>query len=84
MTSSVGPDPLKSHVTCTDGFYRARSIGLWTAPTSGCVVLVAPPAEAALLTPAQARDLRDQLNQLASAVEYQHAELARARKERPQ
>ncbi|MGX7829289.1 hypothetical protein ACTG9Q_29805 [Actinokineospora sp. 24-640] len=80
MTTSAGLDPLKSHITCTDGFRRVRSIGLWTAPTSGKVVLVAPPAEAALLTPAEARDLRDRLDQLASVVEYQHAELTRTLK----
>ncbi|MGQ0840544.1 MAG: hypothetical protein ACT4N7_18480, partial [Actinokineospora sp.] len=47
--------PHKSRIPCTDGFDRERSVGLWAAPTSGRVVLVAPPAETALFTPAQAR-----------------------------
>jgi hypothetical protein len=57
------------HVPCTDAFDRARSVGVWAAPIGGKVVLVAPPAETALLTPAQARELRDRLDLLANEVE---------------
>lgn len=71
-------DPHKSTIPCTDGFRRARSVGLWTAPTSSQLVLVAPPAEAALLTPAQARELGRRLVALATVCEQQHAELERA------
>jgi hypothetical protein len=56
-------------IPCTDSFNRVRSVGLWPAPTGGKVVLVAPPAEVALLTPAQARELRDRLDELADEVE---------------
>lgn len=44
-------------VPCTDGFDRVRSVGVWTAPMRDRIVLVAPPAETALLTPAQAHQL---------------------------
>jgi hypothetical protein len=71
-------NPHKTRVPCRDGFARSRHIGLWTAPTSGYVVLVAPPAEAALLTPREARALRDRLDELATVVEHQHAEIAKA------
>lgn len=57
------------HVPCTDGFGRVRSVEIWTAPTRGKVVLVAPPCETALLTPVQARQLRDRLDVLANEVE---------------
>lgn len=70
--------PTKTRISCTDGFQRQRSVGLWTAPAAGQVVLVAPPAEAALLTPSQARALRDRLDELATVVEAQHAEWQRA------
>lgn len=60
--TQIEPDQHKVHIRCSDGFGRERSIGLWVA--SGQVVLVAPPAEAALLTIDQARGLRDQLDAL--------------------
>lgn len=71
-------NPHKTRVPCRDGFQRQRHVGLWTAPTSGFVVLVAPAAEAALLTPLEARALRDRLDELATVVEHQHAELTKA------
>jgi hypothetical protein len=43
-------DLSRTSIPCADGFDRKRSIGLWTAATTGRVVLVAPPAEVALLT----------------------------------
>lgn len=72
------PDPHKVHLACSDGIGRERSIGLWAVPTSGRLVLVAPPAEAALLTPKQARSLRDQLDALATVVENEHAAIIKA------
>ncbi|WP_436501650.1 hypothetical protein [Actinokineospora sp. HUAS TT18] len=76
---TVSPlNPHKNRIVCIDGFRRPRGIGLWTAPTSGHVVLVAPPAEAALLTPEQARVLSDRLEELATVVEHQHVEIGRA------
>lgn len=72
MTPPV-PDNHKTRVPCSDGFRRRRGIGLWTTPSSGHVVLVAPPAEVALLTPEQARELRDRLDEFATAVEGHHA-----------
>ncbi|WP_436495567.1 hypothetical protein [Actinokineospora sp. HUAS TT18] len=72
-----GFDPHKRRITYRDGFNRERGIGLWTAPTKGHVVMLAPPAEAALLTPADARALRDRLDELATVVEHQHAEIRR-------
>ena len=65
-----------TRVACTDGFDRVRSVGVWSAPTRGKVVLVAPPAETALLTPEQARQLRDRLDELANEVEAGHLESA--------
>lgn len=75
-------DQHKTKLPCTDGFDRLRSLGLWTAPTTGRVVLVAPPAETALLTPAQARALSHRLSELATVVEAQHAELLRVGRDR--
>ncbi|WP_091371843.1 hypothetical protein [Actinokineospora alba] len=75
-------DQHKTKLPCTDGFDRLRSVGLWTAPTSGRVVLVAPPAETALLTPAQARALSTRLDELATVVEAQHADLVRVSRDR--
>ena len=79
MTAAeVSPhNPHKTRITCADAFNRERSISLWTAPRSGRIVLVAPPAEVALLTPLEARALRDRLDELAMVVEYQQAELHR-------
>lgn len=73
----------QTQIPCTDGMDRRRSVGLWTAPTTGRVVLVAPPAETALLTPDQARALSQRLGELATAVEQQQAELARAARDLP-
>lgn len=64
-----------TRIACTDAFTRERTVGLWTSPVSGCVVLVAPPAEAALLTPMQARALSNRLAELATVVEHQQVEL---------
>lgn len=60
----------RTHIACTDNFNRVRSVGLWISP-NGRVVLVAPPAETALLTPAQVRALRDRLDELATLAERQ-------------
>lgn len=73
-------DPQKANVPCTDGFRRQRSVGVWTAPTTKQVVLVAPPAEAALLSPSEARALGKSLIELAAATERGHLELVQARK----
>jgi hypothetical protein len=67
MPRDIHPD--LTQIPCTDGFDRARSVGLWTAPSRGRVVLVAPPAETVLLTPAQARSLRDRLGELADQLD---------------
>ncbi|WP_157368314.1 hypothetical protein [Alloactinosynnema sp. L-07] len=69
----TGHSQHKTRVPCRDGFRRVRHVGLWTAPTSGFVVLVAAPAEALLLTPKEARVLRDRLDELATAVEHHHS-----------
>jgi hypothetical protein len=53
-----------THVACTDGFRRARS-----ASATGQIVLVAPPAETALLTPSQARQLSERRDALACEVD---------------
>lgn len=73
--------PNKTRIPCTDGFRRQRSIGVWTAPTNEQLVLVAPPAETALLTPDQARQLGTRLVELAAITEEQHAELVRAQED---
>lgn len=65
----------KTRVSCTDGFNRNRSVGLWTAPSSERVVLVAPPAEVALLSPTQARELAEHLVLMAGLVERHYAAL---------
>lgn len=65
----------RDRVPCTDAFDRARSVGVWAAPLPGKVVLVAPPAETALLTPAQARELRDRLDVVANEVEAEEQRL---------
>jgi hypothetical protein len=62
----------QTHIACTDSFNRERSVGIWTSPTRGRVVLVAPPAETALLTPTQARELGRHLTTLAAEVESEH------------
>jgi hypothetical protein len=67
-----------TRIPCIDGFGRMRSVGVWAAPMRGKVVLVAPPAETALLTPAQARELRDRLDELANEVEADEHRLASA------
>lgn len=69
-----------AHIPCTDGFHRKRAVGLWTAPSTEQVVLVAPPAEAALLSVAEARELSRKLEELAADAEREHRELARAGK----
>lgn len=74
-TTENGPTRPKTRVPCTDGFNRKRSVGLWTAPSSQRVVLVAPPAEAALLSPAEARELAEHLVLMAASVERHHAAL---------
>jgi len=65
----------RTHIRCTDNFERERSVGVWVAPNAARVVLVAPPGEVALLTPAQARQLRDRLDQVSALVEDRVAEL---------
>jgi hypothetical protein len=70
--NGIIPQQLRAHVPCTDGFNRQRAVGLWTAPTPGRVVLVAPPAEAALLSPDEARLLASHLVVFAAAVERHH------------
>lgn len=67
-------------VPCTDGFRRQRSVGVWTAPATKQLVLIAPPAEAALLTPAEARALGTSLLALATATEQEHLELVQTGK----
>jgi hypothetical protein len=70
----------KGLISCTDGFRRQRSVGVWTAPTAEQVVLVAPPAEAALLSPPRARELGELLIELASVAEREHRDLVQAGK----
>ncbi|TDP94031.1 hypothetical protein EV186_106425 [Labedaea rhizosphaerae] len=73
-------DAHKTHIPCTDGFHRKRSVGVWTAPTTGQLVLVAPPAEAALLSPTEARMLGKSLFELAAVTEQEHLDLVQAGK----
>lgn len=61
----------QNRIPCTDGFDRERSMGVWLASGKGRVILVAPPAEAALLTAEQARLLSGRLEEPAMALESQ-------------
>lgn len=59
---------------CTDGLQRPRSVATYRHDDGDRAVLLAPPGEAALLTPAAARELADHLQQQAAAIEAgQHA-----------
>jgi hypothetical protein len=73
MSNRLEFDKIKARVVCSDGNRNKRRIGLWTASMSRFLVLVAPDAEPILLTPDQARDLRDRLDELAAVVEIEHA-----------
>lgn len=68
--------PTRWNVGCTDGLQRPRAVTTYRHRDrdGDRVVLLAPPGEAALLTPASARELADHLQQQAIAIEAgQHA-----------
>lgn len=59
--------PTRRNVACTDGLKRPRHLSTWIA--SDRVVLVAPPAETAVMTPEAARELAIHLVEQAISVE---------------
>ena len=69
---AVTNSPHPRVVPCTDAVGRQRRLETWTTPPHGAVVVRVPPGEVALLTPHQARALRDDLDQQATLVEAQH------------
>jgi hypothetical protein len=71
-------EPHGTAITCTDICGRTRSVQLWQRPDDGAVVLVAPPAEVAVLSPTEARELASQLTNLARRLEATAALALRA------
>ncbi|WP_134664043.1 hypothetical protein [Amycolatopsis sp. CFH S0078] len=61
--------PTRQNVACTDGCNRPKKVTTYRA--TGRVVLLAPPAEAALMTPEGARELARHLEEHAQAIESQ-------------
>ncbi|GAA2801970.1 hypothetical protein [Saccharopolyspora taberi] len=51
--------PMRRKVDCVDGFERPRTVSTYLG--AGRIVLLAPPAEVALLTPESARELAEDL-----------------------
>jgi len=79
MAATNSPPPRL--VPCMDVVGRERRTETWMAPHCDKVVLRVPPGEVALLTPQQARTLRDDLDHQAALVETQHADSTQARGE---
>ncbi|QUH01530.1 hypothetical protein HUO13_12555 [Saccharopolyspora erythraea] len=59
--------PARKNVACADGFDRPRMVSTYVGGDR--VVLLAPPAEAAVMTPEAARALAEDLCDHAAAVE---------------
>ncbi len=69
MTTGSKPPPPTTPISCTDPFGRRRAVEVSLTPITGQVLLVAPPAEAAVLNPAQAHALARELHRLARQAE---------------
>lgn len=72
MTTAKRPStrrPTRRNVGCTDGLQRPRTVSLYTEREGERVVLLAPPVEAALMTPAAARELANHLHEQARTIE---------------
>lgn len=66
-TTTGATSPTRRDVGCTDGFKRPKMVATYLGGDR--VVLLAPPAEAALMTPEAARELADYLNEHADDIE---------------
>lgn len=66
-TMTATTPPTRRKVVCTDALRRAKHVTTYCG--SGCVVLLAPAAEAALLDPAGARQLAEHLIAHADEIE---------------
>jgi len=79
LTATVAKAPpirkQENRIPCTDGFDRERGLRLWLTDGKARIVLVAPPAETALLTAQQARVLSRRLEDLATVLDSRTAEL---------
>lgn len=71
MTTASQPRrwPTRRKVGCTDGLKRPRTVSVYTEREGGRVVLLAPPGEAALMTPAAAHELANHLDEQARTIE---------------
>lgn len=69
MHSTNGTRRRGTRLPCADTFDRRSTVGVLPEPATGRLVLAAPPGEAAVLSPDEARRLARQLVAVADALD---------------